>query len=426
MSRVHKVSRGDTLGSLAVHYLGAFSKWPKITAVNPQLASRRKAIDGSPLIFIGDDLIIPEDYIEEEQSSIQTEMIVLSDSEQDITIKIDGKKFTGFTGYDLTLSYDSFDTFSFSAPYDDAIKDLRNTMVPFAFKNCEVYYDGKLILKGTLLTPDPELTDKSGEITLQGYPRCGILNDCMVPPTNYPLKCMGLTMKGIADAACEPYGIPVLFKGDIGPSFTEINIEPTEKIMDFLTKLAKQRKLLFTNTEKGELLFFTSEEQKAFVSFTEGKLPLLSIKPKFAAQEFYSHITGFSKTGEDYPSYSYTLENKYLIKKGIMRHLSITIDDAENERDLEKSVRAYAGRMFADCVTYELECEGHYNSDKNRFTKGMTVCVFAPTAMISKETNFIARNIKLSRTTEGKTTTLTLVLPGSYTENLPEAFPWES
>jgi prophage tail gpP-like protein len=425
MSRVHKVIAGDTLGSIAVRYLGSSSKWGKITSANPQLANRRKAVDGSPLIYAGDDLIIPEDETTVRPSSVETETVVLTDSEQDIAIKIDGKKYTGFTGYDLDLSYDSFDTFSFSAPYSEAMTKLRDAIVPFAFKSCEVYYDGVLVLKGTLLTPDPELTDKSGEITLQGYPLCGALNDCMIPPTKYPLECMGINMKGIADAACEPYSIPVKFDGDIGPDFTEVSIEPTDKIMDFLTRLAKQRNLLFTNTEKGELLFFTARQGKAAVSFSEGNPPLLSIKPKFSPQEFYSHITGFTKTDAEYPSYSYTLENKYLINKGILRHHSITVDDAENESDLENAVKAYAGRMFADCVSYEIECDGHHNTDGERFKKGMTVCVSAPTAMITKETNFLCRNVKLSRTIEGKTSTLSIVLPGSYTGELPEAFPWE-
>jgi hypothetical protein len=55
----------------------------------------------------------------------------------------------------------------------------------------------------------------------------------------------------------------------------------------------------------------------------------------------------------------------------------------------------------------------------------MTVSVTAPSAMITRATDFIARNIKLSRTTEGKTAALTLVLPGSYTGEIPEALPWE-
>jgi prophage tail gpP-like protein len=87
---------------------------------------------------------------------------------------------------------------------------------------------------------------------------------------------------------------------------------------------------------------------------------------------------------------------------------------------------AYGGRMFADCVSYELECEGHKNADGKLFKKGMFVCVKAPGAMIRKETNFIARSIKLKRTTEGKISTITLALPGSYTGEVPEVLPWEN
>jgi prophage tail gpP-like protein len=81
--------------------------------------------------------------------------------------------------------------------------------------------------------------------------------------------------------------------------------------------------------------------------------------------------------------------------------------------------------MFADCVNFELTCDNHVNEKNEVFQKGMTVCVYAPSAMIMRETNFIARNIKLSRTTEGKTAALTLVLPGSYTGDAPEVLPWE-
>jgi prophage tail gpP-like protein len=426
MSRTHNVRQGDTLGSISIRYLGASGKWAKITAANPQLSNRKKSADGSPFIYPGDTLIIPEDQTGIRPSSTAAKTpIVLSDKEQDVSIVIDGKKFTGFTGYALNLSYDSFDTFSFSAPYDPSIKVLREVITPFAFNLCEVFYNDALMFKGVLLTPDPELTSQSSEITLQGYPLCGVLNDCMVPPTKYPLQCMGITMKGIADAACGPYSIPVIFEGEAGPEFTEVSIEPTDKILDFLSRLSKQRNLLFTNNEKGQLVFFNPQAEKPLISFAEGKPPLISIKPKFSAQEFYSHITGFGKTGAEYPSLSYTFENRYLINKGIIRHFSLTIEDCETIGDLENAVKAHAGRMFADCVNFELVCENHVNENNEVFQKGMAVCVSSPSAMITRETNFIARSIKLARTIEGKTATFNLVLPGSYTGEIPEALPWE-
>jgi prophage tail gpP-like protein len=428
MSKVHRVLSGDTLGAISIRYLGTFQKWQTIVAANPQLSGRRTAVDGSPLIFPGDDLIIPdEDKSEAIQAGAETETIQLGDEDsfQDVSIIIDGKKFTGWTGYELVLRHDIFDSFSFSAPYSDAAKELPETIMPFTFKNCQIFYEKKLIFKGTLLTPNPELSDTEKEINLQGYPLAGILSDCTVPPALYPADYKGLNLKEIAEKVTGAYGVKVIFNDGPGDPFTEVNFEPTEKVLDFLIKLAQQRQFLYTNDENGRLVFFRAKKERAAASFTEGELPLVSVKPQFKPQDFYSHITGFTKTKDKEASFSFTWENKFLIKKGITRHYTITIDDAESSTDLEKAVKAYAGRMFADCVSYQIECDTHKNEKGELFQKGMTVAVKAPAAMIRQETLFTARNVTLKRDSDGRTAVLDLVLPGSFTEEIPEVLPWE-
>jgi prophage tail gpP-like protein len=427
MSRAHKVVSGDTLGAISIKYFGTFQKWQKIVTANPQLQGRKTAVDGSPLIFPGDLLVIPdEDATTAAPSTDKTsETVEVADGEHDVSIVIDGKKFTGFTGYEIGLVCDSFDTFSFSAPYDVTIAKIKEAVMPFTFKPCAVYYDGKLLFKGSLLTPDPELSDNEKTITLQGYPVAGILNDCTVPAAKYPADYTNMDIKQIAETVAESYSVPVSFDGDPGDVFEKVNFDPSEVVLSFLKKLAQQRNLLFTNKTDGSLLFFTVKKEKPFVYFEEGKTPLISIKPQFKAQEFFSHITGFSKTQNEEASESFTYENKYLTKKGIFRNTTITVDDAKTKTDVENGVKAYAGRMFADAVAYELTCEGHKNPDGELYKKGMTVCVKAPTAMITKETDFIARNIKLKKDTSGKTATISLVLPGSFSGEIPEALPWE-
>jgi prophage tail gpP-like protein/phage tail protein X len=425
MSKTHTVVSGDTLGAISIRYLGTFSKWRKIVDANPQLANRRTASDGSPLIYPGDNLIIPEDVTEKPAAPQTAQTVALSDNEQDVSIVIDGKKFTGFTGYEINLCCDSFDTFSFSAPFDIAVKDIKAAITPFAFKPCEVYYLGDLLFKGYLLTPDPELSAEATEITLQGYPLCGVLNDCTIPPSKYPIEYYNVTLKDIADPVADVYGIKVVYKDGPGDPFTEITIEPNEKVLSFLLKLAQQRKFLFTNDENGRLVFYKAAKETAFMQFKEGKLPLLSISPHFNAQGFYSHVTGHTKNDSLVDPLSYTYENKYLIDRGVIRHETIMIDDAETQSDLENAVKAHAGRMFAECISYSLKCDTHLNEKGKLFKKGMTVCIEAPGAMITRQTNFTARNIKLLRDGNGKTAELELVLPGSFTDELPEVLPWE-
>ena len=104
MSKVHKVVSGDTLGAIAIKYLGSFNKWHDIVLANPQLTGRKTAIDGSPLIFPGDILVVP---VKEKMPGGVTTTVEVADGEQDVAIVIGGKKFVGFTGYELNLSFDS-------------------------------------------------------------------------------------------------------------------------------------------------------------------------------------------------------------------------------------------------------------------------------------------------------------------------------
>jgi prophage tail gpP-like protein len=425
MSKRHTVAGGDTLGAISVQHLGTFSKWQEIVELNPQLTGRKTASDGSPLIYPGDVLLIPEDITEKTVSPQTAQTVALSGDEQDVSIIINDKKFTGFTAYEINLSCDSFDSFSFSAPYDLAVKDLKESITPFAFKNCAVFYLGELLFKGYLLTPDPELQADATEITLQGYPLCGVLNDCTAPLSLYPVEYYNVTLKDFADKIANVYGIKIIYKNGPGDPFSEVTMEPSEKIINFFLKLARQRKLLFTNDENGRLVFYKPSKESAFMQFKEGSTPLLSVTPRFNAQGFYSHITGLNKSDTMIDILSYTYENKYLINKGIMRHETILVDDAETQTDLENAVKAHAGRMFADCISYSLKCDTHLNADNKLFKKGMTVCVEAPGAMITRQTNFIARNIKLTRDENGKTAELELVLPGSFLDELPEVLPWE-
>jgi LysM repeat protein len=64
----YTVISGDLLWRISARAYGLASKWQKIISANPQLLGRKKAVDGSPLIFPGDVLYIPPD---EEKKQIE-------------------------------------------------------------------------------------------------------------------------------------------------------------------------------------------------------------------------------------------------------------------------------------------------------------------------------------------------------------------
>ena len=428
MPKNHSVTGGDLLWKISVKYYGTPDKWPDIVKANPQLQERGSASDGSPFIYPGDTLIIP-DLLEPKESKAPvkaSQTVVLDESaKRDLALFCDGKKFTGFTGYTVVCSVDTFDAFSFSTVWDTTKKELRDLFRPFTYKECEVYFDGDLIFKGRLLPAVPSVSPDSKTITVQGYPLCAVLNDSTLPPTLYPPEYNGLNLKQIAENIAGVFSVQVQTKADVGANFISVEIAPEDKILDFLKKLAEQRGVLLSNTQDGSLLIWKPEQEKVSATFKEGELPFISCVPAFDGQKMFSHVTGFTKVTEENNSQKYTFKNNYLIKHGVLRCYAQVMQDVEPD-GLENAVKAMACRMFASAVKYTLTVAGHRDKNGKLYRKNMMVSVLAPDAEIYQETKLQVDEVQLKRSeSEGEQTVFTLVMPGSRTGEDIERFAWE-
>lgn len=426
MAKTHKVIAGDTLNKIAVRYYGDAAKWTDIVKSNPQLAGRKSVYDGSPVIYPGDVLIIPDDSVQAATKTAVKETVVLDENApRDLGLKGLGKFITGFTGFTLVRSVFGNDGFSFSSTWNENSEQTRNAFRPFSYPIFDVYFDDDLVFTGKALPPTPSVQPASQTINVQGYPLCGVLVDSCLPPSLFPAEYSGLDLKQIAETVCEPFGIGVVVQGSVGAAFEKVEVGLEDKVWDFLSKLAEQRNMFLTNTVDGNLLIYSPKVEAVSATFKQGEVPFISCAPEFDGQSMYSHITGYTKTTNTADSQKYTYENKLLINKGVLRCYSKQIDDAV-EGTLEESVKALAGKMFAKCVKYKLTVSGHRDKNGRLYRENMAVSVKAPGAEIYRETKLLADEVTLTRDDRGgEQTTFTLVLPESRTGALPEVFPWE-
>lgn len=426
MAKTHKVIAGDTLNKIAVRYYGDAAKWTDIAKSNPQLAGRKSVYDGSPVIYPGDVLIIPDDSVQAATKTAVKETVVLDENApRDLGLKGLGKFITGFTGFTLVRSVFGNDGFSFSSTWNENSEQTRNAFRPFSYPTFDVYFDDDLVFTGKALPPTPSVQPASQTINVQGYPLCGILVDSCLPPSLFPAEYSGLDLKQIAETVCEPFGIGVVVQGSVGAAFEKVEVGLEDKVWDFLSKLAEQRNMFLTNTVDGNLLIYSPKVEAVSATFRQGELPFISCSPEFDGQSMYSHITGYTKTTNTADSQKYTYENKLLINKGVLRCFSKQIDDAD-AGTLEESVKALAGKMFAKCVKYKLTVSGHRDKNGRLYRENMAVSVKAPGAEIYRETKLLADEVTLTRDDRGgEQTAFTLVLPESRTGALPEVFPWE-
>lgn len=424
MSKTHTVKSGDRLYKLSNRYYGTSSKWVLIKNANPQLSGRKKASDGSPLIYPGDVLTIPDDTSNNTQQNLAPETIS-AESQDALSIIIDGNKFTFWTNYSLVQEMDTFDSFSFSSPFDISQDIYKQSFKPFQYKSVQVYYGNDLFFNGILLAPQSKSEPDSKTVSISGYPNCGCLNECCLPITSFPIEFNDQDLEKIAQSCCQPFGLTTEFSESAGNTFKKVSPEPEEKVLDFLIKLAGQRGFLISNNAQGNLLFWKTQQGASTATIKEGERPYLSCKPTFDPQNYYSHITGLLKTTIAEDADKYTWENTFLTKLGITRPLNYTVSDAESN-DLETSVKAKAGRMFAASCGYRLIVQGHRNTNGGIWKKNTLITVNAPGAMIYKDSTFLIKTVNIIRDSDnGDTTILSLIFPNSYSGDVPTEVSWE-
>jgi prophage tail gpP-like protein len=350
---------------------------------------------------------------------------------------IDSKAFSGWSDIEITLSMDSFDTVQFSTPFDPSRKDLRATFQPFSFKPIQVGVNGRLLFTGTMVGVDPSCDTDSREIQVGAYAKPGVLCDCTVPgnfavqlPGNkvasgtYPRDFKKLTLERIAAQLCEPFGIATQFLEPSGAPFDYVAIDLEEKIHDFLVGLAKQRGLLITNTEDGSLLFWRASPSgdQAVVAFSEGTAPLTSVSATFSPQNYYSHITGIVPVKRNKRGSTYTVANNWAGK--YFRPHACKFADTERG-DAPTATNALMGRMFANCVSYTIEDLPTWRDPKGRLWEPNTYLeALAPSAMIYRQSKFLIRSVHLRQSAEKTSASLEVVLPGTFSGEVPKTLPW--
>ena len=411
LSTIYKVIAGDTFQSIARKQYGIDQESDRIARANPGVS---EPLTTGIIISIP---ILPD----APQNLLQQ---AITSRENEVAILIDGKRFRFWDGIKITLAIDSIDTVEFSAPSKADSKEFRDTFRPFSYKSVIVTVGGDPIFTGTMVPVLPVLETNKKIISIACYSLPGVLNDCMPPASSYPLESNTQGLQEIATTLALPFGIGVKLQADQGAIFDpRVAIEPTEKILSYLIKLAKQRNLIISNTERGELLIWNDiDAGNPVARLQQGKAPVLSVTPAFSPQNYYSHITGIEPAATAEPGSQLTLKNSRL--EGVVRPFTFKVLDTDNA-DMDAAIRAKAGRMFGDLAAYTARLATWRDPGGKLWKKNTTITLLAPDAMIYTEYEFIIRSVELEQDDDTEVAILNLVIPGSFSGKIPKTLPWD-
>lgn len=403
------VSEGDTFEDISRKQFGSTDKTAAIIAANPGASN-----PPAP----GTTLFVPKVSVPPAPKSATTGVV---------TLLVDGEKFIGWTDIEFSRSMDSFGAFNFRSVWEPDNAAFRSAFRPFEYQQISIFEGSELVFNGTMIGVMPSVNAKERTVAAAGYSLPGVLNDCTPPVSALPLEQDEQDLQQIAKALLAPFGLGLTFEGDPGPIFDREAMEPTDRIYNYLIKLAKQRNLIITDTPEGACKFHTEIPPGSPVAvFKQDDPGKLNVVPQFGNQEYYSHVSGLSATTyapvDAEAGGVYTVVNPKL--SGVLRPFTFKPADTQTG-DNKLAVEAKSGRMFASSVSYSFTIPAWRDPGGNLWKPNTTILLQDNGAMIYSLYEFLIREVSYRRTADQEIATLTLTLPGVFSGKIPEKLPWE-
>lgn len=366
--------------------------------------------------------------------------------DQDVVkLLIENEEFSAWPSIDIITNVDAISAVEFTAPFESDRREFRELFRPFEFKEMEVRIapgedqgasgsllaaavDPTTVFKGRMLGIDPSSTPNSSEVAVTAYSLPGVLQDCTAPTTALPVEFSGLKLDVIARAVADAYGLEVVFEEDPGAAFDKVKLDIEQKQFDFLANLARQRNLVVSSTKAGQLLFQKSiQPGNPVARLAQGSQPLLNVTANFEPQNYFSEMTAFvsarkrRKGVKARKGSNFTVDNPRL---DVLRPLNFKVPDTE-EAGAPEAANAKLGRMFGNVASYQLDLATWRDPQGDLWEPNTTITVNYPDAMIYGEFEFLIRSVQLHQDAGNQNASLNVVLPGSFSGEIPDVLPWE-
>jgi prophage tail gpP-like protein len=342
---------------------------------------------------------------------------------EETQLLIDGELFEGWSELELMLSLDTYSSATFVAPFEPDRREFRDRFRPFTYKPVEIKIGNELLFSGRMLTPHPRASADAVDVTVTAYAMPAVIADCMEPASKLPFEFRNLTLRQVISALIEPFDLRLYMTDDDGPPFDKVALKTDQKVHDFLVDLAQQRGLVLTSTPDGDLLCWKSRAGIAPVArLRDNQEPVTDIATTFNPQEYYSEITGFAPVRGNKEGSKYTLQNPWL--REVLRPASVHLQDVV-PGDAPTATQAKMARMFGNMVSYVVDVATWRDPSARLWEPNSIVTLNAPSAMVYRETELLIRDVRLKQNAETTSASLGLVLPGSFSGDIPERMPWD-
>lgn len=325
------------------------------------------------------------------------------------------KKVEFFNAFSLLLKYDAVaSAFSFSFffnPKDDLMQVLFQ---PGHYHQVDVEHNGELLIRGFVLGQSFGAAAEKQLSTVSGYSLPGVLEDCEIPTSLYPLQSDGRTLLQIAQRLVSPFPFNIIVddvvSAKMNSKFDTSTASETQTIKGYLTEIAAQKKIIISHSPEGNLLFTEAKTKiKPFYHFEKG-MPETSMSLNIDGQSMHSHITVQKQASSDGGNAGeVTIVNPYV--PYVYRPKVISQSSGDDIDTTEAARMALSAELKAIVLTINTNV---WEIDGKIIKPNSIITVKNDELFLFKKTNWFVESIQFNGNETSTTATLTCVLPEVY------------
>lgn len=338
------------------------------------------------------------------------------------------RKVDYFNRFSMTLTHNAIASpFGFEFYFKPESQRHIESFCVSHYHPCYVEHLGERIITGNIIDHNFDDSPVEEIKSIAGYSRPGVLEDCNIPPTIYPLQSNGLSLKQIAQKLIRPFTdlemvVDPAVESRMNKALDSSDASETDTVKSYLTELAKQKNIIISHDEYGRLLFTeTKAEKKPILDFDlrGGSLPGTRFRFSFKGQGIHSHIYVQKQASIGGGNAGFTVvRNPYVI--GTYFRPKVVTQTSGDDNDTELAAKRELANELKN-LTFTIDID-RWDINGKVIRPNNMITLIAPELYIFPEhkAKLFIESISYTGDQEKLTATLNCVLPEVYTNETPE------
>jgi len=283
----YRVKSGDRITRISAAAYGTEAQASFIVQSNNFIQGRTISLEGLPTIYAGDVLNLPISPDEQKRRN-EARRTLPNKSPDTVTMIVNGKTIEGFNAFRFLSTMDTASD-AVSGVIGVALDDNEtwDLFRPYSYPEMRLYIGGVLRMTGRIYVTEPIVVKNGRSIAFTGYSKTIDLVDSAIKP---PYEFNNIDLESLADQVLSPHGLTATFQADTGGTFDRLTAGESETAYSFLAKPAKQRGLLISSNDIGELLFLKADTTSPVIGTIQEEFP--------PASEFRASFNGRNRFQE--------------------------------------------------------------------------------------------------------------------------------